>query len=276
MANILKGTLNPSAMVFMNDFQLVDYIYRQQYNKTYNKEIELKISRLILLTALTLPMTAFAGDKEDAVLKILKEKYPSTQVSAVNPSPIAGIFEVVMGKNIAYTDETARFLMFGHLFDMQIQQDMTADRLAKLNNIEWSSLPLSNAIKTVKGNGKRMLAVFSDPDCPYCKSLETSLEKLDNVTIYTFLFPLASLHPQSEAKAVAIWCSKNPSATWHQWMVKAEEPKASKADCTNPIKDNVALGQMLGITGTPTLIAHDGSMKPGAALVEQIDAWLGK
>jgi thiol:disulfide interchange protein DsbC len=234
----------------------------------------LKLSKLILLSALALPIAAFAGEKEDALLKTMKEKYPATQVSAVNASPIAGLYEVVMGKNIAYTDNAARFVIFGHVFDMQTQQDLTADRLAQLTKIEWSQLPLANAIKTIKGNGKRQLAVFSDPDCPYCKSLETNLEKLDNVTIYTFLFPLASLHPQSEAKAVAIWCSKNPSAAWHQWMVKAEEPKAS--DCTNPIKDNVALGQQLGILGTPTLIAPDGSTKPGAAPAEQIEAWLGK
>lgn len=235
----------------------------------------MKLIKLILLAALLFPIAVIAGEKEDAVLKTLKEKYPATQVSAVNPSPIAGIYEVVMGKNIAYTDDAARFVVFGHVFDMQTQKDLTADRLAQLNKIEWTSLPLANAIKTIKGNGKRQLAVFSDPDCPYCKLLEVSLEKLDNVTIYTFLFPLASLHPQAEAKAVAVWCSKNPSVAWHNLMVKAEEPKAS-ADCKNPIKDNVALGQLLGINGTPTLIAPDGSMKPGALSVEQIEAWLGK
>lgn len=236
----------------------------------------MKLIKLILLVALLFPIAVIAGEKEDAVLKTLKEKYPATQVSAVNSSPIAGIYEVVMGKNIAYTDDAARFVVFGHVFDMQTQKDLTADRLAQLNKIEWASLPLANAIKTIKGNGKRQLAVFSDPDCPYCKSLEISLEKLDNVTIYTFLFPLASLHPQAEAKAVAVWCSKNPSVAWHNLMVKAEEPKASGADCTNPIKENVALGQLLGINGTPTLIAPDGSMKPGALPVEQIEAWLGK
>lgn len=236
----------------------------------------MKLIKLILLSALAFPIAAFAGVKEDAVMNILNKKYPATQVSAVNSSPIAGIYEVVMGKNIAYTDEVATYVLFGHLFDMQSQKDLTADRLAQLNKIEWAHLPLANAIKTVKGNGTRQLAVFSDPDCPYCKSLETSLEKLDNVTIYTFLFPLVSIHPQSEAKAVAIWCSKNPSAAWHDWMVKAEEPKAPKADCKNPILANVAFGQVLGINGTPTLIALDGSTKPGALPVEQIDAWLGK
>lgn len=236
----------------------------------------MKLSKLILLAALVFPIAAIAGEKEDAVLKALKLKYPATQVSAVNASSIVGIYEVVMGRNIAYTDDAARFVIFGHLFDMQTQKDVTADRLLQLNKVEWASLPLANAIKTVKGNGKRQLAVFSDPDCPYCKLLEASLEKLDNVTIYTFLFPLASLHPQAEAKAVAVWCSKNPSVAWQNLMVKAEEPKASRADCTNPIKENVELGRLLGINGTPTLIAADGSIKPGALPVEQIEAWLGK
>lgn len=236
----------------------------------------MKIIKLFLLAALSFPISAIAGEKEDAVLKALNEKYPATQVSAVNPSPIAGVFEVVMGKNVAYTDEAARFIIFGHIFDMQAQKDLTAERLAQINKVEWAALPLANAIKTVKGNGKRQVAVFSDPDCPYCKSLEANLENLDNVTIYTFLFPLVTLHPQSEAKAVAIWCSKDPSAAWRNLMVKAEEPKAAKADCKNPIQDNVALGQRLGINGTPTLIAPDGSMKPGALPIEQIEAWLGK
>lgn len=234
----------------------------------------MKLIKLILMVVLTFPVAARAG--EDAVLKTFKEKYSATQVNEVHLSPIAGIYEVVMGKNIAYTDDAVRFVIFGHVFDMLTQQDMTADRLAQLNKIDWTQLPLANAIKTIKGNGKRQLAVFSDPDCPYCKSLEENLEKLDNVTIYTFLFPLVSLHPQSQAKAVAIWCSENPSAAWLGLMVKAEEPKAAKADCKNPIHDNVALGQRLGITGTPTLIAPDGSMKPGALPVEQIEEWLGK
>jgi thiol:disulfide interchange protein DsbC len=237
----------------------------------------LNLLKITLLFVLAFPLTTFAGEKEDALLKTLKEKYPATQVNSVNASPLAGIYEVVMGKNIAYTDDAARFVLFGHVFDMKTQQDLTEARLAQLNKIDWASLPLANAIKTVKGNGKRQLAVFSDPDCPYCKTLETSLDKLDNVTIYTFLFPLAALHPQAEEKAMAIWCSKNPSLSWHNWMVKAEAPKSTtKTDCTNPIKDNVALGQSLGIMGTPTLIAPNGTTKPGAVPIEEIEAWLGK
>lgn len=231
---------------------------------------------LMAVVSLTFSIAAFASDREDAVKHLLETKYQATRISEVNSSPINGIYEVVMGKNIAYTDDAARFVLFGHIFDMQQQHDLTADRLAQINKIEWDSLPLKNAIKTIKGNGKRQLVVFSDPDCPYCKTLESNLDELDNVTIYTFLMPLKSLHPSAEARAVAIWCSTNSSMAWRNWMVKAEAPKLSNSECKNPISDNVALGLTLGINATPTLIAADGSMKPGAMSAEQVDTWLGR
>jgi thiol:disulfide interchange protein DsbC len=124
----------------------------------------------------------------------LQALYPSTRFGAVNPTPWPGVFEVVMGTNLAYVDQSGQYFLFGHFYDMKAQRDLTAERKDQLARIDFDTLPLADAIKEVRGNGARMLAIFSDPDCPYCQKLETDLRDLSNVTIYTFLMPLVSLH----------------------------------------------------------------------------------
>ena len=206
--------------------------------------------------------------------KRLKELYPGTQVTAVGESVLPGLFEVVMGRNIAYTDASGRYFLFGHLFDMTTQRDLTAERNDELQRIDFGALPLADAIKTVRGDGSRMLAVFSDPDCPYCKRLEPELAKLNNVTIYTFLMPLTQLHPNARAKAIAVWCAADRVQAWARLMLRGETiaPRA----CAHPVDRNVTLGERLRINGTPTSIAADGRVLPGAASSTQIEAWLAK
>ena len=204
--------------------------------------------------------------------KRLQTQYPSTRFGAVNTTPWPGVFEVVMGANLAYVDLSGQYFLFGHLYDMKSQRDLTAERKDTLARIDFDALPLADAIKEVRGNGSRVLAIFSDPDCPYCQKLETDLRTLTNVTIYTFLMPLVSLHPAAHRKAVSVWCAKDRSAAWHATMWRGEA--VPEADCPHPVDRNVALGERLGINGTPTLIAADGRMLPGAASKEQIEAWL--
>lgn len=226
---------------------------------------------LVLLTVLFI-RNAYAVTEPTAseIVTKLKEIYPSTQIDAVRPTPISGIYEVMMGKNIGYTNSDGRYFLFGHMFDMQTQQDLTQAQLDQLNAVNFSELPLKDAVKTVHGKGERIVAVFSDPDCPYCKKLEGELVELKNVTIYTFLMPLEGLHPQAVAKAKAIWCSKNPSATMHDYMVENIQPNG-KTDCSNPIERNIQLGQKLSINGTPTLLFTSGRVMPGAASIAQIE-----
>ena len=202
----------------------------------------------------------------------LQAQYPSTRFGAVNTTPWPGVFEVVMGANLAYVDLSGQYFLFGHLYDMKSQRDLTAERKDTLARIDFDALPLADAIKEVRGNGSRVLAIFSDPDCPYCQKLETDLRSLTNVTIYTFLMPLVSLHPAAHRKAVSVWCARDRSAAWHATMWRGEA--VPEADCPHPVDRNVALGERLGINGTPTLIAADGRMLPGAASKEQIEAWL--
>jgi hypothetical protein len=151
----------------------------------------------------------------------LKQMYPATRIERVDPSEIPALYEVVMGQNVAYTDASGRYFVFGHLFDMQTQRDLTAERLEKQQRVAFSELPFADAIKTVRGNGERVLAVFSDPDCPYCQRLESELEKLDNLTLYTFAYPLESLHPEAKDKAVSVWCAPDRARAWAELMKTA-------------------------------------------------------
>ncbi|MGZ8257175.1 MAG: DsbC family protein [Gallionella sp.] len=231
----------------------------------------------LLIAAFATNVCAATSESESSeiteITATLKMNYPSTQIDSVRATSISGIYEVVMGKNIGYTNAEGRYFLFGHLFDMRTQQDLTQTVLDKLNTIKFADLPLKDAVKTIHGKGERVVAVFSDPDCPYCKKLEGELAALKNVTLYTFLMPLEGLHPQAVAKAKAIWCSKNPNATMHNYMVEGIQP-SDKTDCSNPIERNILLGQKLNINGTPTLVFANGSVVPGAASVAQIEQQL--
>ena len=204
----------------------------------------------------------------------LQAAYPSTRFGEIRPTPWPGVFEVAMGANLAYVDASGQYFLFGHLYDMKVQRDLTAERKDTLARIEFSALPLADAIKDVRGRGSRALAIFSDPDCPHCRRLEAELKGLSDVTIHTFLMPITSLHPQARAKAVAVWCAKDRLGAWQALMTRDQVPPS--ADCAHPVDRNVALAERLGVTGTPTLVAADGRVLPGAASAEQINTWLSR
>ena len=218
--------------------------------------------------------TAAAPTDASALVERLHALYPSTRFGAIHPTVWPGVFEVAMGANLAYVDATGRYFLFGHLYDMSQQRDLTAERKDAMARIDFGSLPLADALTEVRGNGTRTLAIFSDPDCPYCRRLEAELRGLDDVTIHTFLMPLASLHPAAHGKAVSVWCATDRIATWQALMLRDALPP--QADCPHPVDRNVALGEQLGINGTPTLIAGDGRVLAGAASRDQIEAWLSR
>lgn len=203
----------------------------------------------------------------------LQSLYPGTRFGEVNPTPWPGVYEVAMGENLAYVDATGQYFLFGHFFDMQAQRDLTAERKDTIGRIEFASLPLGDAIKEVRGTGARSFAIFADPDCPYCRRLEGDIRSLTDVTIYTFLMPIPSLHPAARAKAIGIWCSTDQIAAWHALMWDGQNPAAR--DCPHPVDRNMELAEQLGISGTPTLIAADGRILPGVASISQIEVWLG-
>lgn len=238
----------------------------------------LAVAALAAATTLSYAQAPAAQPDADPAVKAVGEKframYPKTTFSDIRASGIAGLYEVVMGQNIAYTDATGRYFVFGHLFDMKEQVDITAQRQQEKQasrKVKYPAQFLANAIKVVKGDGSRQLVVFSDPNCPYCKKLEQELVKLDNVTIYTFLYPV--LGEDSKTLAIATWCASDRARAWSDMMLGQKRP--TLISCVTPINDNTVLGTRLGITGTPTLIAADGRLLPGAAPADKINEWLG-
>ena len=218
-----------------------------------------------LLTA-TLGQAVHAD--EGAVRRAIESKL-GTKVTSVTKSGYLGLYEVYAEGQIVYTDEKVTAIVGGPLFDTKTMKNVTSERMQKLTAIKFSDLPIELAVKQVRGNGKRVIASFEDPNCGFCKKLAKDLVKLDNVTIYTFLYPILS--PDSLEKSNRIWCAGNKSKAWNDWMVDGKEPEG-RSDCdTTAIRRTVELGQQLGINGTPTMFFTDGERIPGAVPLAQIE-----
>ncbi|MCU6499984.1 DsbC family protein [Rugamonas sp. A1-17] len=189
------------------------------------------------------------------------------KVDSVTKTPYGGLYEISTNGDIFYTDESARYLFVGKVVDTANNyQDLTRARTDQLAAIHFSELPLETAIKTVKGNGKRVMAVFEDPNCPYCRKLHQTLEGIDNVTIYTFLLNILS--DDSSVKSRDIWCAANRAQAWHDWIVNAKAAPAAPAACPTPNDQVLALGKKLHVAGTPTIYFSDGT-RTGTAFDKQ-------
>lgn len=206
-----------------------------------------------------------------AVATRLQALIPGAQIDKVSRIGQSGIYEVVMGTQVLYVDASLRYLLDGNLIDIEKRVNLTAARSTQLNRVDFSSLPTADAIVTVKGDGRRKLAVFSDPDCPYCKRLEGELAKLDNVTIYTYLYPIVSLHPKAAERSVSVWCAPDRAKAWTAAMTGGT---VTPARCDSPVPRTVELGKRLNINATPTLIFADGQRGLGAMPASQIEAQL--
>lgn len=230
----------------------------------------------LVLIGLLFTASLQASDKNlEKVNQKLQSLYPATTFTEVRPSPVNGMYEVIMGKNVAYTDEVGRYFMFGHILDMSSQRDLTAELLETLNKIDISTLPIDDSIKIVHGSGERKLYLFSDPDCPYCKRLEKELQKLKNVTIHTFLYPIDELHPQAADKSHLVWCARDREAAWQALMQHGTTPVAnSQENCQSPIERNVRLAKQLDIEGTPTMILENGAFAQGYMEVSELETLL--
>lgn len=205
----------------------------------------------------------------------LKQLYPKTTFASVKATPMPSIYEVTMGNNIAYVQENGRYFIFGALYDMEAQKDLTSLSREALSKTAYADLPFKNAIKIVKGNGgkgKREFALFSDPDCPFCRRLEETLSGMSDYTAYVFLYPIGSLHPNAVNKAEQIWCEKNKMKAWNDYMLLDKEP--SDKSCKNPISENIALAEKLKVRGTPTMIHKDGRRTAGAMPRAAFEKWL--
>ncbi len=217
-----------------------------------------------------LASSAFAD--EEAVKKALQTTFSGEKIDSVKKTPYLGLYEVVVGGELFYTDEKATYLFFGHVIDPQTKQSLTSERLQQIKDarrISMDTLPLDQAIKAVKGNGKRKLVVFSDPNCPYCKRLEKELVNVTDVTIYTLLYPVLN---GSLPTATSIWCSPNRLKAWDDFMLTGVAPAGK--NCDTPIETILQAGRKNGINGTPTLIFPDGSVIPGMIAADTIETKL--
>lgn len=224
---------------------------------------------LAAVCALLFSVGPLHAQSEQQIKSELQKKIgANTKIKSVSASPITGIYEVMVGNEVFYTDTNAKYLIQGEIIELASGKNITEQRQADLNRIKWSELLPANALKAVRGNGTRQLAVFSDPNCGYCKRLEKSLQQLDNVTIYTYLIPILSA--DSAQKSKQIWCSADPQKTYVDWMINGIAP-SGKSDCATPLDKNMAFAKTYGITGTPTLFFTDGSRFPGAVQIVDIE-----
>jgi len=241
-------------------------------NRLY-KHIFLVLQTCMLLVAVGFGFNTFAQGQEATIRKNLSERIPQIpRIEEITRSPMAGLYEIRLSTNeIYYSDAEGNFLIQGSLIDTKSKRNLTEEREAKLSAIDFAGLPFKDAITIVRGNGKRKLAVFEDPNCGYCKRFERDLAKVDNVTIYLFLYPI--LGDDSMAKSRNVWCAKDPAGAWSQVMTK--EQTIPNANCNiAAIERNVEFGRKFKITGTPTLIAQDGARVPGAINTMQIEKML--
>lgn len=227
-----------------------------------------------LVLALGLAFAATVGADEVEIKKAMEARL-GTKVESVSKSGYLGLYEVYADGTIFYTDDkTSAIIVGGNLIDAKTMKNVTEERMKKFTAIKFGDLPLERAIKQVRGDGKRVLATFEDPNCGYCKRLAKDLLKLDNVTVYTFLYPILS--EDSVRKSKQIWCAADRAKAWNDWMIDGRTPPA-KEDCdTAAVAKNQEFGRKLNISGTPTLFFVDGERVPGAVPLARIEQKLNQ
>lgn len=223
------------------------------------------------LAALFIAQAALANEAavRKAVEPVLTELFgPGIKADAVRKLGSFNLYEIQIGGDLLYTDEKVNYLINGDILDVKAKKNLTEERKNKLAQVKFSDLPLELAVKQVKGNGKRVLVTFEDPNCSYCRKLAKELQSVNDVTIYTYLYPILS--PDSNEKSKNIWCAADRAKAWNELMIDGKQP--ASANCNHPTDKVVALGRKLNIKGTPAMIFADGSRIPGympAAMLEK-------
>jgi thiol:disulfide interchange protein DsbC len=238
--------------------------------------MQLKMPRAVTLAVCaTLASATSAADAPTA--QSIEAAVPGFKVQAVAAVPASpGLYEVIsMDGQFLYVDASLKFAIAGEMFDLATRTSVSKENRARLRSVEFDTLPLELAIRRVKGNGSRRMAVFADPDCPYCAKLEETLRAIDNVTIYTFVYPLDELHPQAVERANAIWCAQDRDAAWLGWLLDMKAAPAAPAGCSAPVKRIAGTAAAFGAEGTPSLVFGSGRVAhgalPGEVLVRYLD-----
>jgi thiol:disulfide interchange protein DsbC len=233
---------------------------------------------LFFVLTMMISTLAVAGDNADAakaVAEKIHKAFPRITIDGIREIPVSGLYEVQSGKNVFYSDENGDYVIFGgQIVETATQRNLTQERIDDLSRVDWNILPLDKAIVSGDKNAKLKVAIFTDPDCPYCKQLEGELKLIKGIKVYSFLFPLEQLHPDARAKSEAIWCSKNQHEALLKTILEGATIKANK--CDTPLDDIAVLAKKIGINGTPFLIAGDGRIYPGIMDADTLNNWLSK
>ena len=222
--------------------------------------------------AASLAFPAFA-QQEDRLKAEIKKRIPEAPVDAIRKAGYGNLYEVIVGGDIYYTDESASFLLAGSLIDLKTKQNVTEARLRQVNAIKWADLPLDQAVKITRGNGSRKIAIFEDPNCGYCKRFERDLIGVSDITVYVFLYPI--LAPDSIEKSKAVWCAADRGKMWLDHMTR-DAAITGDTKCATPIDKVLALGKEKRVTGTPTIIFENGDRVPGAMTLADFEKKLAE
>ena len=232
----------------------------------------LALPGVIVATLLALVQPASAD--EAAIRKTIAERMPDfPKIDEVTKTPIPGVYELRVGSEIFYSDETGNHLIDGQLIDTRSRNNLTEARLNKINAIDFASLPIKDALVWKSGSGARRMVVFADPNCGYCKRFERDLQRVKDVTVYTFLLPI--LGGDSPEKSRNIWCAKDNTRAWLNWMLEGTVPPRTMGECdSSAIERNTLLARKHRVNGTPAVVFEDGKRIPGAMSTEQIEKQL--
>lgn len=238
--------------------------------------------RILSAIFCTFLFAAGAARADEASIRAeFMKKYPQANIESITKTPYLGLYEVLVDGEVLYSDADFNYLIVGNIVDTKSKTNLTEERQREIEDkklkgmaFPFDQLPFELAIKKVKGDGSRKVAVFSDPDCPFCHRLEKDLDKITNATIYIFLFPIEQLHPKAPEIARAIWCAPDRVKAWDDYMLKNVVPKSAK--CDTPVDKIVAYGQGKKINGTPTIFFADGKRVPGAIPADRFEELLSK
>ncbi len=234
----------------------------------------IKLSKIALLAMSALMASCVNAENtvEANIKKVIEPRLgEGVKVDSVKETPYGGLYEIKAGGEILYTDKTGAYLFVGSIYNAATSRNITKERIDEINKIKFTDLPLEAAVKLVKGDGKRVIAIFEDPNCGYCKRFrQTTLKEIDNVTVYTFMYNI--LAEDSFVKSKNIWCAADRNKAWDEWMVSGKAAPTAPANCVTPNDQISALGRKLRITGTPAIFFADGTRIPGAIDLKGMEA----
>ena len=229
-----------------------------------------KSVRTLLALAALAAAAQLAAAQEAVIRKNIAQRLPDfPKIDEVSKTPIPGLYELRIGTDLLYSDEQGNYVIEGSLIDTRSRENLTQSREDKLNAIDFASLPLKDAVVWKQGNGARRIAVFADPNCGYCKKFEHELQQMKNVTVYTFLIPI--LGGDSPDKSANIWCAKDSTRVWREWMLEGKAPTRNMASCETPMARNLALSRKYKINATPAIIFEDGTRNPGTMSAQDLE-----